>query len=197
MSISRDQILVSAAQVFRQKGYHGASMADIAEAVGLQKATLYHHFGSKQEILAELLDRALDIVTENMTKALERGGSPEEKLKVAMRLYLQMLCEQGDLASVLLLEYRSLEKGLYTRHIQNRDKFEKMWRDLVREGVAAGKFQCESVSITVWAILGVMNWTITWYRPEGKLSVENIADQFADLFLEGMKSKRRSRRGQA
>jgi len=59
MSISRDLILESAAQVFCQKGYNGASMADIADAVGLQKATLYHHFGSKQEILAELLDRAM------------------------------------------------------------------------------------------------------------------------------------------
>jgi TetR/AcrR family transcriptional regulator, cholesterol catabolism regulator len=193
MSINRDQILESAAQVFRQKGYHGASMADIAEAVGLQKATLYHHFGSKQEILAELLDRALAIVTDNMAQVINRDGFPEEKLQLAMRLYLQMLCEQGNLASVLLLEYRSLEKDLYNRHIQNRDKFEKMWRDLVREGVDAGKFQCESISITVWALLGVMNWTITWYRPEGKLSVENIADQFANLFLDGMKSKRRNR----
>jgi AcrR family transcriptional regulator len=193
MSINRDQILESAAQVFRQKGYHGASMADIAEAVGLQKATLYHHFGSKQDILAELLDRALAIVTDNMAQVINRDSSPEEKLHLAMRLYMKMLCEQGNLASVLLLEYRSLEKDLYNRHIQNRDKFEKMWRDLVREGVDAGKFQCESVSITVWALLGVMNWTITWYRPEGKLSVETIADQFANLLLDGMKRKRRIR----
>lgn len=193
MSINRDQILESAAQVFRQKGYHGASMADIARAVGLQKATLYHHFGSKQEILAELLDRALSIVTDNMSKVMEQDISAEEKLHMAMRSYLQMLCVQGNLASVLLLEYRSLEKNLYIRHIQNRDKFEKMWRNLVSEGVESGTFQCESISITVWALLGVMNWTITWYRPGGNLSVENIADQFADLFLDGMKRKRRNR----
>ena len=108
-----------------------------------------------------------------------------------------MLCEQGNLASVLLLEYRSLEKDLYTRHIQKRDKFERMWRGLIKEGVEGGTFQSESVPITVWALLGVMNWTITWYRPEGKLSVQSIADQFANLFLEGMRSKRRNRRGQA
>jgi AcrR family transcriptional regulator len=193
MAISRDQILESSAQVFRQKGYHGASMADIADSVGLQKATLYHHFGSKQEILAELLNRALGIVTENMVQVTKGAGTPEEKLHLAMRAYLQMLCEQGNLASVLLLEYRSLEKSLYKRHIQNRDKFERMWRDLVQEGVDSGNFQCESVPITVWAMLGVMNWTITWYHPEGKLSVENIADQFAVLFLDGMRQKRHTR----
>ena len=81
MSISRDLILESAAQVFCQKGYNGASMADIAEAVGLQKATLYHHFGSKQEILAELLDRAMAIVTENMAQVLQQDCRAGRKTK--------------------------------------------------------------------------------------------------------------------
>jgi hypothetical protein len=124
---------------------------------------------------------------------MEQEKPPEEKLRMAMRLYMQMLCEQGNLASVLLLEYRSLEKDMYAHHTLNRDRFEKMWRDLVREGVDAGRFQCESVSITVWALLGIMNWTITWYRPDGKLSVDKIADQFADLFFDGIKSRRRNR----
>jgi AcrR family transcriptional regulator len=194
MSISRDLILESAAQVFCQKGYNGASMADIAKVVGLQKATLYHHFGSKQEILAELLDRAMDIVTENMTQVLLLDCRPDEKIKLAMRAYLQVLCEQPDLSSVLLLEYRSLEKELYKRHIVNRDKFEKMWRDLIREGVNSGILRSESVSMTVRAMLGVMNWTITWYRSEGKLSGEEIADLFSNLFLDGIRTKKRTAR---
>jgi TetR/AcrR family transcriptional regulator, cholesterol catabolism regulator len=194
MSISRDLILESAAQVFCQKGYNGASMADIAKVVGLQKATLYHHFGSKQEILAELLDRAMEIVTENMTQVLLLDCRPDEKIKLAMRAYLQVLCEQPDLSSVLLLEYRSLEKELYKRHIVNRDKFEKLWRDLIREGVDSGTLCSDSVSMTVRAMLGVMNWTITWYRSEGKLSGEEIADMFSNLFLDGISTKKRTAR---
>lgn len=194
MSISRDHILESAAQVFCQKGYHGASMADIAEAVGLQKATLYHHFGSKQEILAELLDRAMAIVMEKMAQVMQLDSPPDAKLKAAIRAYLQVLCEQPDLSSVLLFEYRSLEKDLYKQHIRNRDKFEKMWRDLVKEGIDSGLMRSESVSMTVWALLGVMNWTITWYRPEGKLSAGEISDLFFNLFLEGLKSNKRTPR---
>jgi hypothetical protein len=106
-----------------------------------------------------------------------------------MRTYLKTLCEQPNLSSVLIMEYRSLDKDLYNRHIRNRDKFEKMWRDLIQEGVGVGKFQCESVPMTVRALLGVMNWTINWYRPEGKLSAESIADQFADLFMAGISTK--------
>lgn len=191
MSISRDLILESAAQVFCQKGYNGASMADIAKAVGLQKATLYHHFGSKQDILAELLDRAMAIVSENMAQVLQQDSPPDEKLKTAMRTYLQVLCEQPDLSSVLLLEYRALEKDQYKKHIHNRDKFEKMWRDLVEEGIDSGRLHCESVSMTVWALLGVMNWTITWYRHEGKLSAVEISDLFFNLFIEGLKSNKK------
>jgi AcrR family transcriptional regulator len=186
MSISRDQILNSAAQVFSQKGYHGASMEDIAESVGLQKASLYHHFKSKQEILSELLDNALSLVTDSLNRVIQEDRPPEEKLPEAMRTYLTILCEQPNLSSVLIMEYRSLDKDLYNRHIRNRDRFEKMWRDLIQEGVDARKFQCKSVPMTVRALLGVMNWTINWYRPEGKLSVENIADQFADLFMVGI-----------
>jgi AcrR family transcriptional regulator len=191
MSISRDHILESAAEVFSQKGYNGASMSDIAEAVGLQKATLYHHFGSKQEILAELLDRAMSIVTRNMALVLLMDRPPDEKIKIAMQTYLQVLCEQPDLSSVLLFEYRSLEKEFYKRHIRNRDMFEKMWRDLIKEGIDSGQLQSESVSMTVWALLGVMNWTITWYRPDGNLSTEEISDLFTNLFLDGLRRKRK------
>jgi TetR/AcrR family transcriptional regulator, cholesterol catabolism regulator len=186
--MTRDDILRSAAQVFHQKGFHGASMADIAEAVSLQKASLYHHFGSKQEILLELLDHALEIVTEKISAVVIQDVSPYEKLRLAMRAYLQTLSEQGDLVSVLLLEYRSLDSDSYARHISNRDRFEKMWRDLIQQGVDSGDFHCENIPMTARGLLGVLNWTITWYRQDGGLSIEQIADHFANVFLNGIKT---------
>src|SRR4051812_3793598 len=115
--MSREAILESAAQVIRQKGFHGASMADIAEAVQLQKASLYHHFGSKQEILLELLDRALELVSARMAEVMAMDMPPDEKLRLAIYAYLQNLNEQGDLVSVLLLEHRSLDPEYKSRHI--------------------------------------------------------------------------------
>lgn len=187
--MTRDDILQSAAQVFRQKGFHGASMADIAEAVQLQKASLYHHFTSKQEILLELLDRALEMVTERMAEVMAREISTDEKLRQAMRVYLKTLSEQGDLVSVLLLEFRSLEPEFYARHIPNRDRFERMWRDLIQQGIDDGSFGCESASMAARGVLGVLNWTVTWYRHDGKMSIEQIADLFAHMFLHGLRSQ--------
>src|SRR5688572_3096939 len=187
MTMSREAILESAAQVIRQQGFHGASMAEIAAAVRLKKASLYHHFESKQEILLELLDRALAMLNERMAGVLAMGVPPDEKLRLAMRTYLQTLSEQGDLVSVLLLEHRSLDPEYRSRHIPNRDRFEKMWRDLIQQGVRDGTFQCENIPLTVRGLLGTLNWTITWYRPGGELSVEQISDHFATIFINGIR----------
>lgn len=187
--MSKEAILESAAQVIRQKGFHGASMADIAEATRLQKASLYHYFGSKQDILLALLDRALEMLTERMAKVMAVDIPSDEKLRLAMRAYLQMLSEQGDLVSVLLLEHRSLEAEYHSRHVPNRDRFEKIWRDLIQQGVRDGSFQCENIPLTVRGLMGVMNWTITWYRPDGKLSIEQISDHFANVVLSGIENR--------
>jgi AcrR family transcriptional regulator len=188
--MSKEYILLSAAQVFREKGFHGASMADIAEAVNLQKASLYHHFGSKQDILLELLNRALDLVTAEMQVVLAQDLPTDQKLRLAMREYLCTLAEQGDLVSVLLLEYRSLDPEYYERHIPHRDQFEGMWRVLLQEGVESGVFSCDDVPLAVRGLLGMMNWAITWYRPDGPRSLDDIAASFADVFLRGISADR-------
>jgi len=185
--MSRETILESAAQVIRQKGFHGASMADIADAVQLQKASLYHHFSSKQDILLELLNKALDMVTDGMELVMAQELPADEKMRLAMRSYLKTLSEQGDLVSVLLLEHRSLDPEYHARHIPHRDRFENMWRDLIQQGVDAGAFSVENIPLTVRGLMGVMNWTITWYRPAGELSIDEISDHFANVFLNGLK----------
>ncbi len=184
--MTRDEILDASAQIFSLKGYHGTSMQDIAEAVNLQKASVYHHISSKQEILFDLLNRGLQILTVRVEAALEEPGSPEDQLRKAIHAYLIALTEYQELTSVLLLEYRSLETQYLERHIQERDKFEQLWRDLIDSGVEAGSFSCLHPSMSARALLGVMNWTVTWFRSDGPMSPEEIADQITDLFLSGL-----------
>ena len=184
--MTRDEILEAAAQIFREKGFHAASMQDIAVAVNLQKASLYHHVSSKQEILLELLDRALDLLIEHIEGVISQPLSPDEKLRQAMRVYLKVMLENRDLAAVLLLEHRSLEPQYQARHIPRRDRFERAWRDLIKEGHQQGIFSCSDPALASRFVLGVLSWSITWYRPDGPLSPTEIADQFAELFLRGL-----------
>lgn len=182
------QILDAAAQIFRLKGYHATSMQDIAGAVNLQKASLYHHVSSKQEILLELLDQALELLTEQIIIVADDAEfSPDEKLRRMMRAYLKALTDHIDLASVLLMEHRSLDPDLHARHVPNRDRFEALWRKVIEEGVQLGVFGYIETAMTARSLLGAMNWTITWYRPKGVLSIEDIADQLANLFLDGLR----------
>jgi len=185
--MNKDQILEVAAQIIRQKGFHATSMQDIANAVNLQKASLYHHVSSKQEILYSLLEQALDIIIERISAVVSQDNPADEKLRQACRVYLSTLSEHGDLVSVLLMEHRSLESKFRTKHIPRRDRFESLWRDLIREGVDSGRFySITDPALTARAVLGVLNWTITWYKKDGSLSIDQIADHISALFLNGL-----------
>ncbi|MBN2116214.1 MAG: TetR family transcriptional regulator [Anaerolineales bacterium] len=184
--MTREDILEAAAQVFRQKGFHGASMQDIAKAVSLQKASLYHHVSSKQEILLALLDRALELLLERISAISIQEIPADEKLPEMIRAYLQILTENTDLSAVLLFEHRSLERKQHARHVPNRDKFEALWRAVLIEGVAAKRFKCDDPALTVRAILGILNWTLTWYHPDGALAIDEIAGHYSNLLLKGL-----------
>jgi AcrR family transcriptional regulator len=184
--MTKEDILEAAAQIIREKGYHAASMQDIAQAVDLRKASLYHHFDRKQKILVELLDKALDILIEEIKIVIQTPVPPDEKLRLALRSYLNSLAEHIDLASVLLLEHRSLEPSLRESHLPRRDRYEELWRGIIDEGVSKGVFSCDDPRLAIKVVLGVANWTIMWYQPEGPLSTTEIADQSAELLLNGL-----------
>jgi len=184
--MTRENILEAAAQVFREKGYHGASMSDIAEAVNLQKASLYHHVSSKQEILLAVLDRALELLLERISPISAQKIPPDKKLQLMIREYLQILVENIDLAAVLLFEHRALERRQHARHIPNRDKFESLWKNVINEGISKKLFKFDDPSMVVRALLGLMNWTITWYRPDGEKTIDQVADDYSNLLLNGL-----------
>ena len=184
--MQREEILAAAAQIFREKGYHATSMQDIAEAVNLQKGSLYHHIHSKEEILASLLDRALDLLILSMQEVMASSQPVEEKLRAAMRMYADNIAVHSDLAAVLLLEYRNLSPRLRARHMGRRDRFEALWRELIRQGIQQGVFRASDEKLVALAILGVQNWMLTWYRAEGPLSAVELSSRFADLFLNGL-----------
>ncbi len=184
--MTRDGILEAAARIFSTKGFHATSMNDIAEAVNLQKASLYYHFENKQEILITLLDEALELINTGLESVLIQSMPPEDKLRKAMVTYMQTIAENQDLAAVLLLELRALDPDLKSKHISRIEKFENIWKEIITEGKEEGKFNCDDPSMTGRAILGVMNWTVTWYRRNGPKSSTEIANLFADLLLQGL-----------
>lgn len=183
--MTRQEILEAAAQIIREKGFHATSMQDIAKAVDLRKASLYHHVNSKQEILVDLLDLALDQLNAQIKAVYSEQLPPDEKFRKALRAYLNYMAENLDLAAVLLLEHRSLEPQYHARHIPHRDEYEFYWQQIIEQGIAEGVFENLDTSLAVKAVLGVANWTIMWLNPNGRLNATEIADFSADLLLGG------------
>ena len=179
-------IIQAAAQIFREKGYHGTSMQDIADAVHLQKASLYHHISGKQEILVSILDHALDLMIADLEGVIAANTSPAEQLRQAMSTYVGRLAAEADLAAVLLLEHRSLDAEARASHIRRRDRFEALWRTIIQRGIEQGEFRPQDPRLATFALLGVLNWTITWFRPEGDFTPDQIANIYTDLFLHGL-----------
>ncbi len=184
--MTRKEILRAAAQIFQEKGYHASSMQDIAEAVELKKGSLYHHVKSKQEILLALLDEALEMIIDRLDQINSQDLPPDLKLRQAMRSYLTFLADNRSIASVLLLEYRSLEPELKKLHIPRRDQVDRIWQEIITEGISLGVFQTAHPALITKALVGVLNWTITWYREDGALSPTEIADHFSDLYFQGL-----------
>ena len=184
--MTKDEILQAAAQIFRLKGFHAASMQDIADAVQLRKASLYHHVTSKQEILVDLLDHAMDLLIARAEEIHAQPAGPAERLRMAVHSYLGTLIENRDLAAVLLLEYRSLEPEFRARHQPRRDEYEYLWREIVAALVKENGNQDVDVPLIVRTILGGINWSITWYQPGGQYTGAEIADRMADFFIAGL-----------
>ena len=183
--MSKEAILEAAAQIIREKGYHAASMSDIAAAVDLSKATLYSHIDNKQSILVALLDHALDTLIEDIQPIAAAEIPADEKFRRAMHCFLSYMSENLDLSAVLLLEHRSLDPEMRAVHIPRRDEYENYWRQIIQEGVDADLFNVEDPGLSAKVALGVASWTVMWLNPDGRLSAEEIANQSADILLNG------------
>ncbi|MFQ5595870.1 MAG: TetR/AcrR family transcriptional regulator [Anaerolineae bacterium] len=181
-----DEIFDAAASLFKQKGFHATSMQDIADAVGMQKGSLYYHISSKEELLFRISYSAISTITEHLEEIAAASLAPFEKLRAAITNHVETLCYRLDLMSVFLKESNTLTADQQAQIFAYRRRYEELFRGILREGVESGEFRPLDVGATSDALLGMLNWMHHWYRPEGRLTPEEIARVFVDLALHGI-----------
>jgi AcrR family transcriptional regulator len=185
MSARRSELTRTAVRLFAQKGYHGTSVGDIAEALGVQKASLYHHVASKQELLAEAalegaeaFHGALDAVPERVPAV--------ERIRLALRAHLRVVAEQLDVATVFVQEWRYLEGEPRERFVAERRRYEERIRALFRDGVDRSELRTDlDEAVAARLFLSVGNWAYTWLQA-GR-DTDALADRFFALLVEGMR----------
>jgi AcrR family transcriptional regulator len=174
-----------AARLFAAKGYHGTSIGDLAEAMGVQKGSLYAHIHSKADLLWEVAREG----AEAFHAALDRvpdSGPATEKINLAIRAHLRVIAEQLDVATVFIREWRYLEGERRETFIAERRRYEERFRALFREGRELGELRTDldDAAATLVA-LSAANWAYTWLRPGA--STDELADGFFRVLLDGMR----------
>ncbi len=178
-----------AARVFYEKGYDGASMQDIANAVHLTKAGLYHHVRSKDRLLYEIMSYGMDILDETVLQRVKHIADPQEKLRQTIVGHIDLIVRARDLEiTVILHENRSL-KGVLRKKINARKReYIQFLEDLIAQvQQQAGGRPLLSPQIAAFALLGAVNWLYQWYRPEGPVKQNELAQTYVDFFLRGLR----------
>ncbi len=185
---SRQEILRTAARLFQQRGYDATSMNDVAGALRLSKGGLYHHFQSKDEILFEIMNHAMDITQERVINPVRSIGSAEERLRTLIRLHIEVVLSPRDREiTVMLHENHPLPPSLRRRINARKKEYVHFLEGLMREVQQARQAKGHvSPRAAAFALLGMTNWIYQWYKPEGDLQANNLVPQFTELIFGGI-----------
>jgi len=177
-----------AARVFYAKGYDGASMQDIAEAVGLTKAGLYHHVGSKDRLLFEIMNYGMDILDETVLGPIQDIADPRERLRRTIIGHIDLIVRARDQEiTVILHENRSLSGPLRKKLNARKRAYIGYLEDLIRRvQEQSGKPPLVKPRLAAFALLGMMNWLYQWYTSQGRIKQEELAQVYVDFFLRGV-----------
>ena len=185
MATRREELTRTAARLFAERGFHGTSMGDLAEAMGVQKGSLYSLTGSKQELLQETLRQGAEAF-HGALDAVPEDAPSVERIRVALRGHLRVVSEQIDVATVFTREWRYLEGDARDVFLAERRRYEERWRALLREGVEAGELRTDlDVAAAALLVLSAANWAYTWLEPGRDTS--DLADRFTAIVIDGIR----------
>ena len=180
------KIFDQSVRIFKQKGYHATSMQNIADAVGLQKGSLYHYISSKEELLFKIFERSTGALTQQLEAIIVSKDSPTDKLRRAMEAHLTALCEQLDIYTVYLSERRALSGRYHAKVRAEGERHARLLEQIIQQGIASKDFRAVDTKMAAHAILGMCNWLYQWYSPDGRLTPQQIAEIFSDLTIDGL-----------
>lgn len=179
----RDALLRVCARLFREKGFDGTTIRDISKAAGMHSGSPFYHFATKQAMLVAVMEQGLSEGLKRIEAVMALRLAPHERLERMIRAHLETICAAGnDFIPVLLYDWRSVTPGNRRRIIALRDRYDALWQNVVDE-LTAARLIGGDAHLARLLILGAVNWSAKWYRPEGPASLDDIARAAAELFV--------------
>lgn len=181
---TKERILRVSTELFARGGYAATGVAEIAEACQLGKGALYYHIGSKEDLLYRICMNHVEDALARSTEIVDRDVSAEEKLRELSRLQMHIISDHLQEITIFFREGYALTGERFAKVESIRAKWEKVWADVLAQGVEEGRFR-SSDSVTVKGVLGMFNYCWVWFDPAGALLPEDVADQLLDVILNG------------
>ncbi|QKG52030.1 TetR/AcrR family transcriptional regulator [Hymenobacter sp. BRD67] len=185
-SVKRELILAEAAKLFKDRGYSGTSMRDLAGQVGMEAASMYNHIKSKDELLDTICFRISDTYISQLAAIEHTGISYSEKIKALVRLHIRLMVEDGAAVSVANHDWKYLPEPRLTEFKQARKSYEKGFAALIEAGIAAGEFRPVNASVALFTVLSAVRWVELWYRPGRGLTAEELENNIITVLLGGL-----------
>jgi len=177
-------IAEAAVEAMSEHGYHGTSVRDIADRAGMSSAALYHHFTSKQDLLFHITDRGIEALVRQTEAALRASpNDPAARLRAIVRVHVLTHTENQQGSFIGNSEIRSLEPANRAIIVSKRDQQKRLFDDVVRDGAERGAFATPYPNEASMAIITMCTAVAQWYRPDGPLRPDEIAERYADLAL--------------
>lgn len=174
---AKGRLLIEAARLFRVKGYERTTVRDLAAAVGIQSGSIFHHFKTKEEILKAVMEEVIIYNTHLMRTKLAAASSAKEEVLALITCEIEAITGvTGDAMSVLVYEWRSLNEVNQRDILKLRDEYEQLWLDALDKAKAEGQIKADTFILRRF-LTGALSWTTTWYKRDGEISIEDLAEQ--------------------
>ena len=179
-------MLEVAARLFKERGYRGATLQDVADEIGLTRTAIYHYFSSKEQLLYRMLEEALNDAVARFEKIASSDAPPEQKMHRMIREYISLVIQHGPSWWVLLSEgEQNLPPRQYRRLHRLVRQQDSIMQKIFQEGVESGRFSALNAKVAVFAISGMCNWLARWYDPRGDVDPDRLAETFTHVVEHG------------
>jgi AcrR family transcriptional regulator len=187
---TRKRVLDAGARAFRRDGYAAVALKDIATLAGLQAGSLYYHFGSKEEIVEEVLEAGVEgvsAVTREAVAALGPGADPLARLRAAIAAHLKFVLSESDYAVANIRILSQVPREIRQRHLKRQRRYGAFWRGLFEDAARGKRLRGDlDLSVVRMLTLGALNWSVEWYDAAGARGPLEIADHLSTMIVEGL-----------
>ncbi|MFW7342783.1 TetR/AcrR family transcriptional regulator [Pollutimonas sp. H1-120] len=183
----RTAVILTAARLFRERGYERTTVRELADAVGLRSGSLFHYFRNKEEILVAVMANGIQSVIDEGRELMRRHAQPADRLEGLFRLHMASLISGvgGDAMHAMIYEWRSLSPQARVPVQQLSDAYEQLWHRAIDDAAASGLVHGDAAVIRKH-VLGGMNFTVSWYKADGRLNADELIEQMLRAALPGL-----------